>query len=67
MSRQDDIEKGLLRVEHFAQQLLQASLETRALMKEAGVSTPANSQPLTEQQLASITARRRQRIMRPKK
>lgn len=66
MTRRDDIEEGLLRCESLARELLQTSYRTRALIKEAGVSTPANDQPLTEQQLAQISAKRRQRLFKGK-
>ena len=64
MNRNNDIDRGIRRMENLAQQLLQTSYEVRQLMiKEAGVSTSAEDHPLSEEELAAISAKRRSRIM----
>jgi hypothetical protein len=56
----------LLRLEAFADLLLQECYETRRLLeKEANVSTPAKGQlPLSSQELAQLSAKRKKRRLR---
>jgi len=66
MNGPEHIEQRLTRMEAIAQELLQTCYETRKLIREASVSTPAKDQPLSEQELAAISARRRKRLLRHK-